>query len=51
MKLHLKTDAKPQLETLQSVRSESTIEGIQKCFCTDIQRFEKDSIETSITHN
>ncbi len=32
MKLHLKTDAKPQLETLQSVRSESTIEGIQRFF-------------------
>jgi hypothetical protein len=33
------------------VGSGAIIEGIQKCFCMDIQRFEKDSTRANTTQN
>jgi hypothetical protein len=34
-----------------SVGSGTIVEGVQRCFCMDIQRFERDSTQASITHN
>jgi hypothetical protein len=36
---------------MQSVGSRAIVEGIQRCFYMDIQRFERDSIRASTTHN
>jgi hypothetical protein len=36
---------------MQGVEIGATIEGIQRCFCMDIKRFEKDSTKVGITHN
>jgi hypothetical protein len=36
---------------MQGVGIGIIVEGIQRCFCMDIQRFEKDFIRASITHN
>jgi hypothetical protein len=36
---------------MQGVGSGTTIEGIQRCFCMDIQRSERDSTKANIEHN
>jgi hypothetical protein len=36
---------------MQGVRNGIVVEGIQRCFCMDIQRFERDSTKASITQN
>jgi hypothetical protein len=36
---------------ISKVNERATIEGIQKCFCMDIKRFERDSTRTSTTQN
>ncbi len=36
---------------MQGVGTIVAIEGIQRCFSMDIQRFERDSTKASITHN
>jgi len=36
---------------MQGVGSGTNVEGIQRCFCMDIQKFERDSTRTSTTHN
>jgi hypothetical protein len=36
---------------MQSFGNGTTIEGVQRCFCMDIQRSERDSTKTSTTHN
>ncbi len=36
---------------MQGAESGAIIEGIQRCFCMDIQRFERDSTRASITQN
>ncbi len=33
----------------QSVGNGTIVEGIQRCFCMDIQKFKRDSIKTGIT--
>jgi hypothetical protein len=33
------------------LETETTIEGIQRCFCMDIQRFKRDSTKVGTTHN
>jgi hypothetical protein len=58
MKLNLKTDVEPhmvkinaQLENKQGAGSGTTLEGIQRCFCMDIQRYERDFAKVSTTQN
>jgi hypothetical protein len=36
---------------MQGVGIGATVEGIQRCFCMDIQRYERDSTRVSTTHN
>jgi hypothetical protein len=36
---------------MQGVGIETIVVGIQRCFCMDIQRFERDSIRIGITQN
>jgi hypothetical protein len=35
----------------QSVGSGTTVEGVQRCFCMDIQRSKRDSTKANITQN
>jgi hypothetical protein len=58
MKLNTGTNAKPQLvninaqlETNKGVRSGAIVEGVQRYFCMDIQRFKNDSTRANITQN
>jgi hypothetical protein len=39
------------MKNKQGVRSGTIVEGIQRCFCMDIQRSKKDSTITNITKN
>jgi hypothetical protein len=36
---------------MQNVKSARVVEGIQRCFYMDKQRFERDSTKVGITHN
>jgi len=36
---------------MQGVGSGADVEGIQRCFCMDIQKSKRDSTRTSTTHN
>jgi hypothetical protein len=36
---------------MQGVGSGVVVEGIQKCFCMDLQRYERDSTKVSTTQN
>jgi hypothetical protein len=36
---------------MQSVGSGGDVEGVQRCFCMDIQRSKKDSTRVGITKN
>ncbi len=36
---------------MQGVKIGTTIEGIQRCFCMDIKRFERDSTRVGMAHN
>jgi len=36
---------------MQSVGTRVVVEGVQRCFCMDIQRIERDSTKTNTTHN
>jgi hypothetical protein len=58
MKFNLEIDAEPhmvkinaQLENKQGAGSGTTVERIQRCFCMDIQRYERDSTKASTMHN
>jgi hypothetical protein len=39
------------LEIRHIARNGIVVEGIQRCFCMDIQRFEKDSTKINTTQN
>ncbi len=56
MKLNLETDAKPhmvkinaKLKNKQGTRSGTIVEGIQRCFYMDIQRYKKDSTKAKLS--
>jgi hypothetical protein len=56
MKFNLETDAKPhmvkinaKLENRQDTRSGTVVEGIQRCFCMDIQRYKRDSTKAKLS--
>jgi len=57
MKLNLGTNVKPQLLKIQCIVGDSNVgsgtdvEGVQRCFCMDIQRSERDSTKAGITQN
>jgi hypothetical protein len=57
MNLNLETNAEPQLMKINEIRdkknvgSGTSIEGIQRCFCMDIQRSERDSTRANTTQN
>jgi hypothetical protein len=36
---------------MQGVGTRATVEGIQRCFCMGIQKFERNSNKVGITHN
>jgi hypothetical protein len=36
---------------MQGARNGAIVEGIQRCFCMDIQRSERDSTRANTTHN
>ncbi len=36
---------------MQGVGIGTIVEGIQRCFCMDIQRFERDSTKVGTSHN
>ncbi len=54
VKFNLKTYVEPQMVNINAQLGTCKVlefEGIQRCFCMDIQRSERDSTKIGMTHN